>query len=119
MIKKLLFIGLFVLISTQCFAVIIDGYDSVTANRKVVAVAGTAEQFTAVSTPCSVVVVSGMSTNTGVVVIGNTGVVADEATRTGIPLLPFQSEVFYPDNLSDLYINSEITGEGVTYVYYS
>ena len=95
------------------------GIDSLGQGRKVVAAAGTAEQLTAEDTPCQKVEIQAELTNTGVVCIGGSGVVAAEATRKGIALEKKDTYCFEIDNLNKLYIDAEVNGEGVTYVYWN
>jgi hypothetical protein len=87
-------------------------------NRKVVAAAGTREAL-ASSTVCKKVLICAETDNTGVIVVGGSTVVATLATRKGIPLSPGDSVEISIDNLADVYIDSTVSGDGVTYIYFT
>jgi len=89
---------------------------SVGDGRKVTVSAGTAVVL-ATSTSCKKVTVQALDVNTDVVVVGGSTVVAASGTRRGIALLPYNSLVIQVDNLADIYIDSVISGEGVSYSY--
>lgn len=86
--------------------------------RKTVATAGTAEALAA-STAVKYVVITAETDNTGVICVGSSTVVAALATRRGIPLEAGDSTVIPIDDLADVYIDTTVNGDGVTYVYYS
>lgn len=94
-----------------------SGFGTVGDGRKTVTTAGTAEQFS--SQACKKVVITAETSNTNIVVIGGSGVVASEGTRQGHPLNPYQSVTFEVSNLDLLYIDSITDGEGVTFIYFS
>lgn len=85
--------------------------------RKVVAAAGTDLPLETSSTPAKVVIVTAETNNTGVIVVGASGVDAALSTRTGTPLMPGDSTVLEIDDLADVYIDATVTGDGVTYMY--
>lgn len=84
--------------------------------RKTVASAGTAEALAA-STSCKSVTVTAETDNTGVISVGGSGVIATLATRTGTPLNAGDSFTLEIDNLSKVYIDTTVSGDGVTYTY--
>jgi hypothetical protein len=84
--------------------------------RKVVAAAGTAEALAA-STSCKTVAITAELDNTGVIVVGGSTVVAALATRQGVPLQAGDTITIDIDNLNDVYIDSTVNGDGVTYTY--
>lgn len=84
--------------------------------RKVVASAGTAEAIAA-STTATRVIITAETDNTDLVVVGRSTVVAALGTRQGIPLSPGQTIELNVSNLSNVYIDSLVNGEGVTFVY--
>jgi len=86
--------------------------------RKVVTTAGTAVALAA-STSVQYVVVTAETDNTGVIVVGGSTVVATLATRRGKPLNAGESFGFPVDNLADVYIDSTVDTDGVTFVYFS
>ena len=82
--------------------------------RKVTVSAGTAVAI-ASSTPAKWVTVTAETDNTGYVVVGGSAVVAALATRQGTPLGPGDSYTIPCDNLADIWIDSVVSGEGVTF----
>lgn len=102
---------------------VLDNIDSNTApttglntGRKVVTTAGTAVAI-ASSTTCKWVAITAETDNTGYIVVGDSGVIASLSTREGVPLNAGDSIVIPIDNLSDVYIDSTVSGEGVTFTY--
>lgn len=93
-------------------------FSSIGDGRKTVTTAGTAEAL-AGSTACKKVVIMAMIANTGNIVVGGSSVVAAEATRQGISLMAGASVQIEIDNLNKIYLDSEVNGEGVTFIYYS
>lgn len=55
--------------------------------------------------------------NSGYIAVGGAGVDATISTGTGILLAAGESITFPVDNLSDVYIDSTVNGEGVRYTY--
>lgn len=93
------------------------GIDSVGQGRKVVAEAGTAEQL-ATDTPCQKVDIQAELDNIDVICVGGSGVIAAAATRKGIALEKKETYSLEIDNLNKIYIDAEVNGEGVMYVYW-
>lgn len=95
---------------------------TVTANttiadgRTTVTTAGTRVALAA-STACKQVAITAETDNTGLIVVGGATVVAALATRRGIPLSPGDTMTLDIDNLADLYIDSTVNTDGVTYIY--
>lgn len=84
---------------------------------KVVTTAGTAVTL-ASSTAIKSVIVTANSTNTGVIVVGGSTVVAASgATRRGYALSSGDSVRINIDDLVKVYIDATVNGEGVHYVY--
>lgn len=86
---------------------------------QLVAAAGTAEALASSATPCRKVVVQARPENTDAVVVGGSTVVAAAGTRRGIALVPGASYTFNVKDVSKLYVDAIVTGEGVTYVYFN
>jgi len=84
--------------------------------RQTVTTAGTAVALAA-STACKRVTVVAAEGNTGVVVVGGSTVVAAEGTRRGVPLHPLDSYTIDADNLSEVFIDSTVSGDDVTYTF--
>ena len=91
---------------------------TVTDGRKVVTTAGTRVALAA-STACKQVVITAETDNTGYVVVGGSTVVAALATRSGVPLNPGDSVALEIDNLSKVYLDSAVSTDGVTFVYFA
>lgn len=86
--------------------------------RTTVTTAGT-RVVLAASTACKKVDITAETDNTGVIVVGGTGVVASLATRQGTPLNAGDTYSIEIDNLNDINIDSTVSTEGVTYTYYT
>ena len=84
--------------------------------RKVVASKGTAVALDT-DTPIKEVTVTAETDNTEIVVVGGSTVIAALATRRGNPLYPSDSITIASDNLDEVFIDSLVDGEGVTYSY--
>ena len=70
------------------------------------------------SVACEWVIVTAEMDNTGVVVIGGTGLAwVTWASRTGTPLNPGDSVTFTVANLDEIFLRSAVVGDGVTYTY--
>lgn len=89
---------------------------SIGDGRKTVASAGTSEAI-ASTTACKWVQLQAETDNTGVIVVGSSTVVASQATRRGIALNPGGSETLLCTDLADVYIDSTVNGDGVTFIY--
>lgn len=91
-------------------AVIVDG-------RKVVAAEGTAEAIADSSTIVSYIIITAETNNTGLIVVGASTVDATLASRRGIPLNAGDTISLGAIDLAEVYIDSTVTGDGVTYLY--
>lgn len=85
--------------------------------RKVVATAETREQLTTTSTSILWVIITAETDNTGVITVGGTGVIGKLSTRIGTPLEAGRSATFPVDNLTDIWLDTTVNGDGVTYTY--
>ncbi len=88
--------------------------DEIKHGAKNVTLAGTAEAL-ASSTSCAWVVIQAKRTNTGRIYVGGASVPNDDTG--GLYLTAGDSVTVDVLNLSQVYVNSTVTGEGVTYVY--
>lgn len=91
------------------------GDESLKMGHKTVAAAGTAEAI-ASSTACRSVLIQARGTNTQSVYIGTSAV-----PNTGVDgweLPPYGSIGFDCTNLSEIYVNSVVNGEGVNFLYW-
>lgn len=87
-------------------------------NRKTVTTAGTRVTLAA-STACKRVDVQALATNTDVVCVGGTTVVAASGSRTGMALNPGDVYSIEISNLNSVNLDSVVNGEGVSFVYYT
>ena len=85
-------------------------------NRKIVTTAATAEQLST-RVQCQTVCITAETDNTGIIVVGGTTVVAALATRRGIPLAAGDSVEISTDSPSNIWIDSTVSGDGVTFTY--
>lgn len=97
---------------------VISTVQTIGDGRTVVTTAGTRVALAA-STACKQVAITAETDNTGLVVVGGSTVVAALATRRGIPLNAGDSITFDIDNLADVYIDSTVSTDGVTYAYFA
>lgn len=90
---------------------------SLLSDRKVVTTAGTAVQLPALTgaAPLKGVMVQAETDNTGLIVYGGSTVVAALATRKGVALTAGQSVFLEVDDLQDVYLDTTVNGDGVTY----
>jgi hypothetical protein len=84
--------------------------------RKTVTTAGTAVQLTATGVRANSTCVTALSTNTGMICVGASTVVAAAGTRRGTPLTAGQSVTFNCDP-SLLYLDATVNGEGASYAW--
>lgn len=93
------------------------GGEAITDGKKLVAAAATAERLAASATKCKSVTITAKMTNTGVICVGGSTVVAASgANRTGIPLNPGDSVTLDIDDLYKVFVDATVSGEGVTFV---
>ena len=88
------------------------------STRKTVAAAGTAEPLSTTSTACRRIDICAEMNNTGVICVGDNGVVASLATRCGIPLNAGDFHSIDTFDLKDVYLDTTVNGDGVTYTYW-
>ena len=91
-----------------------NGLGSVTDGRQVVTTAGTRVQMGAQA--CKSIAITAETDNTGIIVVGGATVVASLATRQGLPISAGASVTFDVDNANRLYLDSTVSGDGVTWV---
>lgn len=86
--------------------------------HKEVTTAGTAVAL-ASSTSCKRVTIQAYRANTGVIIVGGTGVNGSSSigTGTGASLAAGESISFDINNLATIFIDSTVNGEGVRYIY--
>ena len=86
-------------------------------NRKTVATATTAEALVATSVRANWVTITAETDNTGIIVVADSTALATLATRIGHPLAAGQSKTFLVHNLQEVYLDTTVNGDGVTFVY--
>ncbi len=87
-------------------------------SRRIVTTAGT--RVTLYPVPgiaAKAVLITAEDDNTGIVVVGGDTVVAALATRRGTPLDAGDSVALACDNLKDIFLDSTVSGDGVTFTY--
>ncbi len=98
---------------------ITEVYNAIVSDSATCVTAGTADAFKASPTKCRRVDVQAFRGNTGRVAIGGAAVDATAATQKGIALDPDDTYTFYVQDLTDLFIDSEVSGDGVAYNYFT
>lgn len=84
--------------------------------------AGTAEAISDSNYKYALITICAETDNTGVIAVGNSGVIASLSTRTGIPLeasdcYTLSSPSTNGEELKTIYIDSTVSGDGVTFQY--
>lgn len=85
---------------------------------KTVTTAGTDVALASSVTHAKWVCIQAQTDNTGIIAVGEAGVDATVATGTGVALSAGESFTFPAGDLSKIYIDSTVNGEGVRYSYY-
>lgn len=86
--------------------------------RKTVAATGTPEQLSATPTKARSLIITALEGNTGVVVIGGDNTVrAALASRNGTPLAAKESISYDVADLSSVWLDVTVSGEGVSFSY--
>lgn len=88
---------------------------SLICGRQTVTSAGTAVQLSTTPTSILEVAITAETDNTGYIVVGASDVVASLSTRKGVPLAAGGSITLGVDNLTDVYLDSTVSTDGVTY----
>lgn len=84
--------------------------------RKVVATGGTREQLVSAETNCVGVVVQALPTNSGNVMVGGADVDVTAGSEKGIQLQPGQTVTIAVKDASIIWIDCDLTAEGVSYL---
>lgn len=88
---------------------------TLTAGRKIVTTAGTAVQLSTTLTRIGSVAITAETDNTGYIVVGGSTVIAALATRLGTPLAAGDTFIVDANQLTDIYLDSTVNGDGVTF----
>ena len=94
-----------------------EPYNQIGDGRQVVAVPGTAVQLSATSVKCQKVEITALF-NTNAVSVGGSTTLATAGSERGKILMAQDSITIFVDNLTKIYIDALVAGEGVTYIYY-
>lgn len=97
----------------------VPGITGIGDGRKVVASAATAVALVASSTPCKRITICAETDNTGTIVVGASTVIAALSTRRGIPLEAGDVYELDIDDVADVFIDSTVSGDGVTFAYFT
>ena len=100
-----------------------DSMPNFSDGRKTVTAAGTRERLVASATRAKKVEITGLESNTDMIVVGGVTVVAGATldgggTRLGTPISAGQTLTMYVEDLYDIYLDAVVSGEGVSYTYY-
>jgi hypothetical protein len=90
------------------------GVAAVVSGRQVVVTAGTSVQLS--TQACKSVAITAGTANTGIIVVGDSAVVAAVATRKGTPLSAGDTLIAGVSNMNLLYMDATVSGEGVTWM---
>lgn len=93
-------------------------YRNIGSGRQTVTTAGTPVQLLTSATECKRLDVTALYGNTDMVVVGGSGVVGAAGTRKGVPLAPGNTYTFYITDVSSVWLDSVVNGEGVTFNYF-
>lgn len=105
-----------VIASDQSEVPVTQSVSALDNGSKTVTTAGT-DVALAASTACKWVTIEAYRANTGLIAVGGSGVDATAATGTGILLAAGDSCTINVNNLAAVYIDAEVSGEGVRFAY--
>lgn len=88
----------------------------ITDGRKVVTTAGTRVQLETTSRLVNFIIITAETNNTGNITVGASTVVAALTTRRGTPLNAGDSVSLGGVDLAEVYIDSTVSSDGVTYL---
>ena len=94
-----------------------DGYATIGDGRQITTVAGTAKAL-AGATSCKRVEVQALFSNTQRLAVGGSTVVEAVGSERGYILLPGSNKTFFVEDLADIYIDVQVSTEGVSFTYY-
>ena len=86
--------------------------------RKTVTTAGTRVALSATSLKVNSIIITAETDNTGLITVGASTVVAALATRQGTPLFAGSTVIMGEVDLADVYLDTTVDGDGVTYIYF-
>jgi hypothetical protein len=86
------------------------------SGRQTVTTGGTAVALATTSAPALQLEITAETDNTGLIVVGDSTVVAALATRKGTPLNAGDTLTLYGVDLKDVYLDATVNTDGVTYL---
>lgn len=89
----------------------------ITSGRKVVATAGTRVRLADAVTVCTKIIITAPVGNGGTIYVGDSSVSAVAGSEQGLMLMPTGSATIDIDDISKIYIDATVSGEGITYSY--
>ncbi len=92
--------------------VVISPYASFGTGHKAVTTAGT-QVALAASTACKKVTIKALAGNSGLIYVG----ISTVSSLDGFELTKQEEITIYTDNLANIWIDSAVNGEGVSYIY--
>ena len=95
--------------------VVVGGNSTIGSGSKSVTTAGSRVQLSVASVPCKKLIIQSTFANTGNTYVGDVTV----SSTVGLVMYPGAATSFTltPNNLNLIYIDSAVSGEGVTYYY--
>lgn len=98
---------------------VVHGYDSIGSGRQTATPFGTPVSLASSSTPFKVVLITPLASNTNVVVVGDINIVATPvSSRRGYVVATPEGVKIEGDDLTDIYIQTIVAEEGVSFTYY-
>ncbi len=102
--------------SSGNITIIESGFSTIGTGRKTVTPAGTAVAI-ASSTTVKRVIIQAIVDNTDVIYVGDSNVVAADGSERGIGLYASNVIELRANDLANIYVNSRVAGEGITFYY--
>lgn len=93
-------------------------FRNIASGSKSVTTAGTRVQLLSAATECKSIDVTANYTNTDMIVVGGSGVVAASGSRKGVPIAAGNTYTFKITDVSNVWIDSVVNGEGVSFNYF-
>jgi len=90
---------------------------SLGTGRKTVAEGGKAVALATTTTSCVWVTITAETDNTGIITVGGKGVLSKLEERQGVPLEKGDSVTIPVGDLAQVYIDTTVNSDGVTYCY--
>lgn len=116
--KKFMLVVLALLVCSNSFAFSDPSiHKNIVSGRRIIATAGDELPLVSDDISCTKIIITALSSDTGVVCVGDKYVVAATATRQGIPLTAGQSITLPINSVNKVYIDSTANSDGVSFIY--